>query len=509
MGSGPLVARLFHRLLAAIFLVAWLSLGAQVLVLVGSRGLLPAEGFVRALGARPDLSFVDVPTLFRGGASDAALAFGVEAGIALSALALAGVLPRALLPANAVLYLSYAVVCRSFLAFQWDNLLIECGVLAGFVPENRPSRWSHLLLRIALFKLYFESGIAKYQSYLHDWQDGSAMAYYYETAPIPTRLAWYAHRFPAAWHKVESWGTLGFEIGVPFLIFGPRPARLAAFVVFTGFQVANIATANYGFFSYLAVVLGVFLLDDADVLRVSSLRSRLGARAANAFPRAASVLGTVHARLSALRERMRKAVPAPSFPASSDAAQTLVFLLRLSAAAVVTAIYAGVSFEAGMETFAGGPALRSLSELATAIAPFRAVNTYHLFGHITRERIEPTFETFDGATWTEHDLHYKPGDPARPPPFVAPHQPRVDFLLWFYGLSYESGTPEYVRALLDRLCHDPAAVQALFTSELPERPAAVRVAFFRHHFTTADERGSRGAWWVRTEVGTPRVMRCE
>ena len=56
-------------------------------------------------------------------------------------------------------------------------------------------------------------------------------------------------------------------------------------------------------------------------------------------------------------------------------------------------------------------------------------------GSITRERIEPTFETSDGTSWTPLAFHYKPGPVDRPPPFVAPHQPRVDFLLWFYGLS--------------------------------------------------------------------------
>ena len=72
---------------------------------------------------------------------------------------------------------------------------------------------------------------------------------------------------------------------------------------------------------------------------------------------------------------------------------------------------------------------------------YRVANAYHLFGHITRERIEPEFQTRDGDRWRAHDLHYKPGDPLRPPPVVAPHQPRVDFLLWFYGLDFRRGSP--------------------------------------------------------------------
>ena len=75
-------------------------------------------------------------------------------------------------------------------------------------------------------------------------------------------------KLPPAWHHMESWGTLAFELGAPFLVFGTRWMRLTALSVFTGFQLVNIATANYGFFSYLALALHAVLLDDADVPRL-------------------------------------------------------------------------------------------------------------------------------------------------------------------------------------------------------------------------------------------------
>ncbi|HEX3597919.1 MAG TPA: lipase maturation factor family protein, partial [Polyangiaceae bacterium] len=264
VGGDP-VARLFQRLLGVVFFVAWASLGVQVDVLIGSRGLLPATDLVGALATRPDITFFDVPTLFRWGASDGALHAGVWGGLGLAVAIVVGVLPRTALAVSTALYLSYAVLARTFLSFQWDNLLLECGFLATFLPTRRRSRWALFLLRVLLFKLYFESGIAKYASYLGDWKDGSAMAYYYETAPIPTRLAWYAHHSPLWFHSLESRATLAFEILVPFLVFGPRLARRVALAVFTGFQLVNIATANYGFFSHLALVLGVLLLDARDV----------------------------------------------------------------------------------------------------------------------------------------------------------------------------------------------------------------------------------------------------
>ena len=145
--------------------------------------------------------------------------------------------------------------------------------------------------------------------------------------------------------------------------------------------------------------------------------------------------------------------------------------------------------------------------LAWVLARIPLVSTYHLFGAITRERIEPELQTYDGATWTAHDLRHKPGDVHRAPDYVAPHQPRVDFQLWFYGLSLRS-PPPYVGALVDRACHDPAAIQPLFAEPLPEHPAAVRLAFFRYHFTTPEERRATGAWWKREWVGAKAPLVC-
>src|SRR5262249_42142690 len=156
-------------------------------------------------------------------------------------------------------------------------------------------------------------------------------------------------------------------------------------------------------------------------------------------------------------------------------------------AAVVTVVFFSVSAVDAVLSFSGSPALaRALQPLQERYDPWRLVNTYHLFGHITRDRIEPQFETFDGQTWTEHDFRYKAGATDRPPSFVAPHQPRVDFQLWFYGLSFQHGTPAYVAELLDRLCHDPSAVQSLFSAPLPEKPEAVRIVFWRYRFSTPD-----------------------
>jgi len=273
-GSGPRIARLYQSLLALVSLDAWISLGSQVQLLIGSRGLLPLAPVIESLQGRETEIWLRFPTFFLLGVSDAALNAGIVLGCVLAVATLLGFLPRLALAISAVLYLSYAVACREFTSFQWDNLLIECLVLAVFLPRHRPAPFAHLLSRLLLFKLYFESGVAKAQSQLGDWFDGSAMSYYYETAPLPAWPGWYAHQFPELWHQIESWGALGLEGLGAFLILGPRRARLVALVGFTGFQLINLATASYGFFVLLTLALHVFLLDDRDLDTLSRFRRK-------------------------------------------------------------------------------------------------------------------------------------------------------------------------------------------------------------------------------------------
>jgi hypothetical protein len=449
--SGPKLARLFHKLLALIFLDAWISLGAQCKVLVGARGLLPAQEFVAAV-RQAGLHLWDFPTIFLWGAPDWALALGIWLGAALALAALFGFRPRLMFGLSTLLYLSYATIGRTFLSFQWDNLLLECGFFATLLPADREAPLVHVLFRLILFKLYWESGLAKWQSPLRDWQDGSAMTYYYETSPLPAALAFYAHHAPVWWHHFESWMTLFFELALPFAIFGPRRVRQFAAVFFTFFQILNVLTANYGFFCYLACALHLFLLDD-------------------------TLLGRWWNQ--------------PAKPPQ-----------RRAAGVVALAVFLIISTVEGAGTFAGWEPPGWLGAAGRVWAPLRVVNTYHLFAQITRERIEPEFQTRAGGNWQTHDLWYKPGPLDRRPPYVAPHQPRVDFQLWFYGLSYRNQSPAYVMNLLKRLCRDPAAVQPLFVRPLPPHPDAVRIVYWQYHF--ADR-----PWWRREHLDETRPIDCD
>ena len=178
---------------------------------------------------------------------------------------------------------------------------------------------------------------------------------------------------------------------------------------------------------------------------------------------------------------------------------------------VLLTVFVAVSWLDALVSFVDSTALfGALMPIRRYYAPFRLVNTYHLFAHITRARIEADFQTTDdGLTWVAHDFRHKAGDPQRRPDWVAPHQPRVDFQLWFYGLSYRSGAAEYVTTLIERLCRDPAAVQPLFRTPPAPHPKAARIVFWQYHFTTEAERRATGAWWRREPVDVTDAVPCD
>jgi hypothetical protein len=124
---------LFERALAVMYLVAFICAANQFVPLLGEHGLLPVPQFVAAV------PFRESPSLFYLAPTDAAFRAAAWAGIALSCLALTGVMQRlgaafagALWAAMWVLYLSFVNVGQIFYGFGWETLLLEAGFLTIF-----------------------------------------------------------------------------------------------------------------------------------------------------------------------------------------------------------------------------------------------------------------------------------------------------------------------------------------------------------------------------------------
>jgi hypothetical protein len=140
------------------------------------------------------------------------------------------------------------------------------------------------------------------------------------------------------------------------------------------------------------------------------------------------------------------------------------------------------------------------------------VNGYGLFADMTTERPELVLEVRrrDGP-WRELEFAYKPDDPGERPAQVAPHQPRLDWQMWFAALRAHrspSGRPSYDRwftGLVEGLLSGSRPVAGLLgEGEDPPAarpPDAVRAILYEYRFSTPEERSATGDWWVRRRVG--------
>ena len=99
---------------------------------------------------------------------------------------------------------------------------------------------------------------------------------------------------------------------------------------------------------------------------------------------------------------------------------------------------------------------RALANLYERLEAFRIVNGYGLFRVMTKDRCEIVLEgSADGIDWLPYEFKWKPGDVKRAPGWCAPHQPRLDWQMWFAALGTPRENPWFV-ALIFRLLQGSA-----------------------------------------------------
>jgi hypothetical protein len=145
-----------------------------------------------------------------------------------------------------------------------------------------------------------------------------------------------------------------------------------------------------------------------------------------------------------------------------------------------------------------------LSQFAALIAPLRIVNGYGLFAVMTTSRPEIVVEgSNDGATWLGYEFKYKPGNVKRCPSWVEPHQPRLDWQMWFAALGNNRNNPWVVSFMLRLLQGSPEVVALLANNPFPKAPPRyLRAQVYEYRFTTWEERRQTDAWWHREPRGT-------
>jgi hypothetical protein len=132
-------------------------------------------------------------------------------------------------------------------------------------------------------------------------------------------------------------------------------------------------------------------------------------------------------------------------------------------------------------------------------APLHLTSSYGLFATMTRDRPEIILEgSDDGETWQSYEFRWKPGDPARPPRFCAPHQPRLDWQMWFAALGNYQRNPWVIRLMERILEGSPPVMRLLGHNPFPDRPPKfVRAVAYDYRFTSIPGRRAEHRWWHR------------
>ena len=499
--------RWFLRALGLTYLIAFASLWVQMDGLVGSNGVSPLNQFLPAVYERfGPTAYSLLFTLCWVDSSNGFLHFLSGGGVVLSLLLILGIAPALSLVVLFVFYLSLTIAGQTFLSFQWDILLLETGFLSIFLApwrlwprrssveaavsaaSNFPhagdtpaatvattqsrqqeppvSRAGLFLLKFLLFKLMLMSGVVKLTSGDDCWWNLTALDYHYWSQPLPTVFGWWADKSPEWFKHFSVAFCLVVEIIAPFFIWAPRRPRLIAAGLMIFLQIVIALTGNYCFFNLLTIALCLLLIDNS-VVRAPQSREAL--RHTRRAPRG-----------RALPDQLR----------SYATIAVIILTLPINVWLIFTAFRPDADWP------------RPLIAIYGRLQSFRIVNGYGLFRVMTKDRDEIVIEgSADGIDWLPYEFKWKPGDVMRAPGWCAPHQPRLDWQMWFAALGSYRENPWFGRLIVRLLQGSRDVNQLLAKNPFPhDPPRYLRAMFYRYRFTTLRERRETGAWWKREQL---------
>lgn len=458
----------FQRALALVYLIGFAAIIRQFTPLLGERGLLPVQQFVRST------SFWNSPGIFYWFPKDLAFLIFGWIGVTLSLYALFGLSERFGNPVSMtvwailwVLYLSFVNVGQAFYSFGWESLLVETGFYAIFLgaAHSEPSFLSILMLRWLLFRVMFGAGLIKIRG--DDcWRNLTCLQYHYETQPMPNPFSWYFHRLPNWFQGMSVFGNHVVELAVPFLFFLPQPYAGIGGIITILFHLWLMASGNFAFLGFLTMVLAIPTLSDA---------------------------------------HLKYLIPVGVGALTGLSPPYLYTIYAVSALVILLSYFPVVNM------------LSPRQVMNTSFNPIHLVGAYGAFGSITRPRYEVIIEGTNEhiltpqTQWREYEFIGKPGDVHRRPSQIAPYHLRLDWLMWFQPFNAQIADgkvtvygydPWFIHFMEKLLRNDKPILSLVRSNPFPDYPPRyVRALFYRYRFTTAQERRETGAWWHRDRIG--------
>lgn len=420
------------------------------------------------------------------------------------------------------------------------------------------------LLRWLLFRLMFASGVVKLTSQCPTWWGLTALDYHYESQCIPSPLAWYAHQLPHWFQRLSVVATYFIESVTPILFFMPvRSLRLVGFWLQVFLQVLIILTGNYNFFNLLTIVLCIPLLDDACLMwdsgrapppLSSTIFNKIFGSFGNTilsllrgmafFTVIGYMLATTVYYFGISVDLQRWIIVSDATFTSDDLNVMLTIVVPILALVgfvslaieIVNAVFqalltpgllqrcsslihAGVFALIGTAFFSVSLVPYSMLEgsfyhslpspvlsLHSTLNKYSITNAYGLFRRMTGvggrpELIVEGTNDLQSGPWQEYDFLYKPGNLFGMPPYIAPHQPRLDWQMWFAALGGYESNPWLVHLVYKLLSGQKEVLQLLAPPPFKTPPRYIRVIRYNYHFTAYNKDKSffnqTKAWWHR------------
>ncbi|PYJ26194.1 MAG: hypothetical protein DME90_12360 [Verrucomicrobia bacterium] len=444
--------RWFLRTLGLTYLIAFVSLWVQVDGLVGSNGISPLNQFLPAVYERfGSTAYSLLPTLCWFDSSNGFLHFLCGGGVVLSLLLIVGVAPALSLVVLFVFYLSLTTAGQTFLSFQWDILLLETGFLSIFLAPWR--LWPRELLL---------------------WPRSTIPA----TAPPVSRVGLFLLKvlllklmLMSGVVKLTSGDDCWWNLTALDYHYWSQPLP----TVFGWW-----ADKGPEWFKHFSVAFCLVVEIIVPFSIWAPRRSRLIAAGLMIFLQLVIALTGNYCFFNLL---------------------TIALCLLLIDDSVAAALWAAPHEHAKNV----GAAFRSAKLLPDQLRRYAAIAVIVLtlpINVMTKDRDEIVIEgSADGIDWLPYEFKWKPGEVMRPPGWCAPHQPRLDWQMWFAALGSYRENPWFVRLIVRLLEGSQDVSRLLAKNPFPDEPPRyIRAMFYRYRFTTSRERRETGAWWKREQL---------
>lgn len=445
---------LFLRLVGLNIFFAFWSLKEQVLGLYGKNGIQPLNLIFNNIDRK---NIINIPSLFWFSQTDFFIQVVVYIGIFNSIAIVLGNTDFWYFAISYICYISFVIVGSPFLNYQWDAMLLEtCFMCTFYSMSNPPNPFMHYAIWIFFVRFMVSAGLAKIKSGDKNWRELKSMNYHYWTQPLPNKFAWFIDKMPEDFHKASCAIALLIQVGLsPFMIM---PLAIRKWIVLAQLflQIMIAGTGNYCFFNSLAITFLVPFLPDNYW--------------SNIF---------INWKIDI----------------------NIHFILFLLAAFIVynnTAMFIKQFFPEIINQ-----KYQYLLSLHSKYNSYVISNPYGLFANMTTNRKEIIIEgSYDGEKWEAYEFKYKPGDIKQYPIQVAPHQPRIDWQMWFASLSDFQSNQWFLNLMIRLVKNEPEVTKLIKYNPFQNKPPCyIRAMFYQYTFTSKKEFENTKNYWNRKLIG--------